>query len=200
MISVYVSLGIVPHAEERPRAHALLAECLKAAGADYVFGQTPLTLGKHGKPSLADRPDIHYNLSHAKGIRACMTAPDECGIDCESVRKYKPRVAERVFSHEEQALLAAAPEAERDMLFFRLWTLKEAYVKAIGVGIGFPMNKVSFTLSGGGISSNVPNWHFAQFIINGTAIVSLCTSSQIDQTVTRLDTENDLLVLNVPTV
>ena len=91
MISIYVSLGTVPHAEERPRAHALLAECLMAAGADYVFGQTPLTLGEHGKPSLADRPDIHYNLSHAKGIRACMTAPDECGIEdgCRSASTQK---------------------------------------------------------------------------------------------------------------
>ena len=120
------------------------------------------------------------------------------GIDAEAPRAVKEQLLKRVCTPAEAEQILAA--ADRETAFSQYWTLKEAYVKAIGVGIGFPMNKVSFTLTDGGISSNVPNWRFAQFIINGKAIVSLCTSSQIDQTVTRLDTENDLLVLNVPTV
>ena len=187
MTDVYVSLADLPHTEQRRHAHGLLAECLKAAGAEYVFEQTPLTLGEHGKPSLVSRPDIHYNLSHANGVCACLADADECGIDCESIRQYKPRVAERVFSAEEQAALAALPEDGRDMYFFRIWTLKEAYVKAIGVGISYPMNTVSFTLTDEDIFTNVRDWHFAQFIINGRAVVSVCTKQAAKQKVTQVE-------------
>jgi 4'-phosphopantetheinyl transferase len=195
MIDVYVSLEAVPFKEQRPHAHGLLAECLKAAGAEYVFGETPLTKGEHGKPSLVSRPDIHYNLSHANGVCACVADRDECGIDCETVRPYRPRVTQRVFSAEEQAVLAALPEGERDMYFFRIWTLKEAFVKAIGVGVSYPMKTVSFDLSGGAISANAGDWRFAQFIINETAVVSVCSKAVTEQKTERITTREEHLIL-----
>ena len=197
MISVYVSLRDVPHSGQRAHAHGLLAECLRAAEAEYVFEQTPLVLGERGKPSLAGRPDIHYNLSHANGVCACLADVSECGIDCECVREYRPRVAQKVFSAEEQAALAAADESARDMYFFRLWTLKEAYVKALGVGIGFPMDTVSFSFEGDRIISSAAGYSFAQFIINGSAVVSVCTEAQIEQRVKRIETAEEKIVIEV---
>ncbi len=197
MISVYVSLESVPHGEQRRHAHGLLTECLAAAGAEYAFEKTPLILGEQGKPSLAERPDIFYNLSHAEGVCACFANRDECGIDCECVREYRPRVARKVFSADELAALEAAAEGERDMLFFRIWTLKEAFVKAIGRGIGYPMNTVSFVFSGDEISSNAAGWRFAQFIINETAVVSVCTKEKIRQKQTKIETQNKRLILNI---
>ena len=195
MRSVYISLGTHPHTEQRQAAHALLSECLAAAGAEYTYGLTPLTLGEHGKPSLAARPDIHYNLSHAKGVCACMTDADECGIDCECVREHKPRVAARVFSPAELETLAALPEHERDMFFFRIWTLKEAFVKAVGVGISYPMNTLSFTLAPDSITSDLPGWHFAQLIINNSAIVSLCTRSPVAHPLRTISTTDPKLIV-----
>jgi 4'-phosphopantetheinyl transferase len=102
-----------------------------------------------------------------------------------------------VFSADELAALEAAAEGERDMLFFRIWTLKEAFVKAIGTGIGYPMNTISFAFSGDEISSNADGWRFAQFIINETAVVSLCTKAEIWQQLKRIETQNKRLILNI---
>ena len=184
---IAVSLKKLPHAEQSAHAHSMLAECLESFGVSYVRGVTPMTYGKLGKPSLAERPDLHFNLSHAEGVTACIVSDSECGIDCECVRPCRMRVAKRAFSPQENARLENAEGEERDMLFFRIWTLKEAYVKALGTGISYPMNSVTIMPEGEGIFSDAEGWHFAQYIINGRAIVSVCESKPIPQTVTYMD-------------
>ena len=181
---IAVSLEKIPHSEQSAHAHALLAECLGRSGFEYVRGVTPMTYGKFGKPSLAERPGIHFNLSHGEGVTACIVSDSECGIDCECVRPCRMRVAKRAFSAREQALLESAEGDGRDMLFFRIWTLKEAYVKALGTGISYPMNSVTIIPSGSGIVSDAEGWYFMQYIINGSAVVSVCVNKPIPQTVT----------------
>ena len=169
-----ISMTDIEKRQLHDHAHKLLRECLKLRCVEYN-DTTPITKGKFGKPALAERPDIHYNLSHANGIAACMISDYECGIDCENVRSYRPNVAKRVFSENEQKMFEAAPENEKDILFFRLWTLKEAYVKAIGVGISYPMNSVEFSFSGDEIISNRDECRFRQYTIDGGKyIVSVC--------------------------
>ena len=155
-------------------AHSLLRECLKKHNISYSR-DTKITYGKHGKPSLADYPDIFYNISHSDGISACMIGESECGIDCEKVRSYRPKVAKRVFSEKEKALLESATGRERDLIFFRLWTLKEAYIKALGTGLSYPMNTVEFYFDGNNIITNIENFSFKQYTIrDGEFVVSLC--------------------------
>ena len=50
----------------------------------------------------------------------------------------------------QKQLVENLPPEHRDLLFFRLWTLKEAYIKAIGLGLSYPMNKAEFTFSADG--------------------------------------------------
>ena len=158
----------------RAHAHKLLRECLKPMGVDYGE-DTPVTKGKMGKPSLSERPDIHYNISHADGIAACIVSDRECGIDCEKVREYRPNVMKRAFSEKERKMVESAPEKERDILFFRLWTLKEAYVKAIGIGISYPMNEVEFSFRGNEIISDRKGCRFRQYIIDkGRFVTAVC--------------------------
>lgn len=155
-------------------AHKLLRECLRAVGVAYSEN-TPVIKGEMGKPSLKEYPYIHYNLSHARGISACIVSEEECGIDCEMVREYRPNVAKRVFSDSELKMLDEASGSEKDLIFFRLWTLKEAYVKTVGIGISYPMNTVEFSFEGNEIFSNIKDCRFRQYLIGGSSyVVSVC--------------------------
>lgn len=171
---IIISVKSVPKGEQHSHAHRLLRECLKARGIEYSE-KTAITKNKYGKPSLTDYPEIFYNVSHGDGIAGCIVSDKECGIDCENVREYRPNVLKRAFTEAEQALVKNAPENERDLMFFRLWTLKESYIKAIGVGLSFPMKNVGFSFENGNISSNVSGYRFRQYILkNNKFIVSIC--------------------------
>ncbi|NLT09753.1 MAG: 4'-phosphopantetheinyl transferase superfamily protein [Ruminococcus sp.] len=169
-----ISLMNIERKAQHSHAHAMLRECLRPYGIDYN-DDTPVSRGKMGKPSLADRPDVHFNLSHADGVTACIVSGRECGIDCEGVRPFRQNVIRRVFSEKEKQLFEAAPEEEKNLLFFRLWTLKEAYVKAIGTGISFPMNEAEFSFADGEIICSQPDCSFRQYILEGGRfVVSVC--------------------------
>ena len=174
-----ISLKEVPKKEQRPHAHNLLRECLRTRHIDYVTDVTPVTRNEHGKPSLTEYPEINYNLSHANGIAVCLVSDTECGVDCEGVRPYRPNVVRRAFSDNEKLLIENVPNTERDLLFFRLWTLKEAYVKAIGIGISYPLNTVEFSFTGDKIISSVKDHYFRQYILrDGRFIVSVCEKKE----------------------
>lgn len=174
-----ISLKEVPKKEQRSHAHNLLRECLKTHNIDYLTDKTPIVRGEHGKPSLAEYPEIKYNMSHANGIAVCMLSDKECGVDCEGVRPYRPNVVKRSFSESEKILIENAGENERDLLFFRLWTLKEAYVKAIGIGISYPMNTVEFSFMDNKIISSVKDYRFRQYILkDGQFIIAVCEKIQ----------------------
>lgn len=158
---------------QHAHAHALLRECLKQRRIAYS-DDTPMRFGKLGKPYLAERQDVFFNLSHADGIAACIVADSECGIDCEKVRRWRPNVVKRSFSASEQALIESAPEDERALMFFRLWTLKEAYVKMLGIGVSYPLSEVSFGFEPERIVCSEPGCIFRQYIVKNEFIVSTC--------------------------
>ena len=173
---ILISTEQVPKAEQHSHAHSLLSRALKEFGIDYVSGVTPVIFGEHGKPSLAECPEVRFNISHADGITAVAVSDFECGIDCERVRAYDPRVMKRVCTEAEQAAISSAPEDERDMLFFRLWTLKEAYVKALGKGLSFPMREAAFMFEGDKILTELSG-AFMQYVINNAFAVAGCELS-----------------------
>lgn len=99
--------------------------------------------GPHGKPRLADTvhgtPPIFFNLSHSAGLALIAVSPDcEVGVDIEAVRPLTQvsEMAAAVFSDEDQAALAATPEAERELAFYRMWTAMEACLKAASASLG----------------------------------------------------------------
>lgn len=174
MNMLMISIKDMDKRELHSHAHRLLRECLRPYSIDYGE-DTPVIKGKMGKPSLEGFPDIHYNLSHADGIAACIVSGSECGIDCERIREYRPNVMKRVFSDSERSMVESAAEENKNELFFRLWTLKEAYVKAIGIGISYPMNTVEFSFEDGRITANREGCRFRQYIVRDRRfVISVC--------------------------
>ncbi len=90
-----------------------------------------------GKPYLRDYPNIHYNISHIKGVIVCAVSDKPVGIDIERVKKINKRIVERYFTQNEQSYIFASKE-NQDERFVEIWTRKEAYVKRIGKGMAIP--------------------------------------------------------------
>jgi 4'-phosphopantetheinyl transferase len=107
--------------------------------------------GERGKPRLAEG-GLEFNVSHSGELAlAAVTAGVEVGVDVEAVRGMEDalRISERFFSAAERVVLAACPAAERDAAFFRCWTRKEAYVKAVGDGIALGLDRFDVSLDEG---------------------------------------------------
>ena len=103
--------------------------------------------GPHGKPALAGK-ELSFNLSHAGGL-ALLAVTRSCpvGIDIEhmSSARASDEIAARFFSLHEQESLVAYPDGERAKAFFRIWSRKEAVIKALGEGLACPLH--SFDVS-----------------------------------------------------
>ncbi len=174
------SLYVCP-AEHRARhmqheaAHILLRQAVQEYAQEHAISveeERPLfAYNDYGKPSFSDYPEIHFNLSHCDGLAVCLLSAHECGVDAEMKRTIRHKVVKRVFSTDEQKLLAGAEDP--DWMFTRLWTLKESYVKAIGIGIGFPMQTVSFYPEENTIHSNRKDAEFYQISLE-EHVISIC--------------------------
>ena len=119
------------------------AYLLLCQGLREIYGITEKPMfeyGPHGKPFIIGHPDIHFNLSHCKEAVVCAISDHSIGVDVESVERYKESVARHVMNEHELKMIA---EAERPgVMFTRLWTMKEAFVKRSGSGITDNMKHV----------------------------------------------------------
>jgi 4'-phosphopantetheinyl transferase len=131
-------------------AHDLLRRTLSqfsdVGPAEWRFGAD-----HYGKPfienSIPGESPLSFSLSHTRGVVACAVADGtEVGIDVECAdRTVSPlEIADRYFSPEEALQLRKYSESERRVRFAELWTLKEAYLKAVGVGLSGSLSEPSF--------------------------------------------------------
>ena len=108
--------------------------------------------GEHGRPDIAGppgTPPLRFNLSHTEGLIACLITLDrEVGVDVEYIDRPSSTVeiADRFFSPSEVRALRSQPEERQRSRFFDYWTLKEAYIKARGMGLALPLDQFSFHL------------------------------------------------------
>ncbi len=100
------------------------------------------------EPEQAGAPPLQFNLSHTSGLVAlAVTRGHRVGVDVERVsRVVDLAVADRHFARTEVRDLRALPVAEQPVAFFEYWTLKEAYIKARGMGLALPLGAFAFTL------------------------------------------------------
>ncbi len=108
----------------------------------------------YGRPSIANQcapKNLHFNLSHADGMVVCgFAATEEIGVDVESTIRVCSylELAERCFSETEFEKLKSFKPAQVASEFFNFWTLKEAYIKARGMGLHLPLDQFSFVIGG----------------------------------------------------
>ena len=138
-------------------AHALVRTALSAYGP-FRPGEWRYSHGPQGQPALLGAPvDLRFSLSHSgRHAAVAVTLGRAVGLDLELIEPGKDSfpIAERFFTEAELALLRRCDDFERAARFARLWTVKEAVLKARGVGLGSGLSTVEVALDAkGGLTS-----------------------------------------------
>lgn len=118
----------------------LLGQALECPPQDICFAYSV-----YGKPYLVQEPNLklHFNLSHSEGLALiALTLGRDVGVDIEKVTPSlrDDTVPEQFFHPHEVALLRSLPQPDQAEAFLRFWVLKEAYIKALGKGLSFPLH------------------------------------------------------------
>lgn len=130
--------------------HALLREII-ARYLSKTPAEIQFTANAHGKPELtggAGVDGLQFNLSTSGPmVLYAFTWGRRIGIDVEQVRREVNwmEIAAEFFHPEEVRCLRESPEAGREELFFSYWTIKEAFIKARGLGLQRPLLETDFT-------------------------------------------------------
>ncbi len=138
------------------REHFLVRRGLLRALVGSYLAVRPASIrfsaGCHGKPKLGpafDGSGIHFNVSHSTGWALYAIARNRSvGVDIESMNPARadPAIAARFFATGEQADLRTLSGADWVTGFFNCWTRKEAYIKATGKGLSYPLDAFEVSL------------------------------------------------------
>lgn len=163
----------------------ILSRYLGQAPHDIIFSH-----GERGKPSIQGS-DIQFNMSHTEDIALyAITRSHPIGVDIEAIKtsKYHQGIVESNFSPQELAQYQSLPESEKLEAFFRAWTRKEAYIKAIGLGLYYPLEKFTVDLSSRGenglisiegSTERAKNWLSTSFFVGEKFIASIAIEARI---------------------
>ena len=171
------------HADERARAarlrhdrdrnHFIARRGQLRIRLAQEFGEAPeeirIRMDAHGKPFLPEHPELCFNLSHSHGLALCAIGHGVmvgCDIEWRNPELACRDVADRLFAPSERAALAALPDALWVDGFFNCWTRKEAYVKALGMGLSFSLDAFSVSVAPGEpprLIEASPGWSLSSF-------------------------------------
>jgi 4'-phosphopantetheinyl transferase len=152
-------------------AHALLRFALwqETGASDAKF-----VIGAYGKPELDPpygSPRLRFNLSHSGTLAVCgVCYGHDIGVDTERVDAHFAfdDIAARYFTPNEQAQIASAQGSDRLAAFWRIWTMKEAVLKAVGRGLSAPLTDFEISLNPlalrcpPGEAKHSEKWHIEQ--------------------------------------
>ncbi|MBQ9861392.1 MAG: 4'-phosphopantetheinyl transferase superfamily protein [Clostridia bacterium] len=177
MVLIAVSCAHVPHAanilsdmrlqkaaalkNEADQARSLCAglaldACLRTVGLRER--DVTVAMDEHGKPYLADHPDLYFNLSHSGDWAVCALDDAPIGVDLE---QHRPIDTERLAKR----YLGISEPLTREKIF-SLWTKKESYLKAVGVGLS------------GLHTEPDDNWHFKEYPLMGYSL-TVCSQKAV---------------------
>jgi 4'-phosphopantetheinyl transferase len=154
-------------------------------------GEWAFSVGPRGRPAIAAPhtvPPLEFNISHSADLVLLgVTSGRTLGIDTESIAAREADIdgLDRYFAPEESAALLSLPPGERRRRFFELWTLKESYIKARGMGLAIPLDGFRFELCGEGrlamhvrpeLGDSPRRWRLWQLALRPDYLAAVCAS------------------------
>lgn len=170
-------------------AGALLMCALQKENVGNVSIEVKLT----GKPYLAGKENLFFNLSHSENMVMCAVADKEVGCDVERKTEFDRALASYVMTKQEfQQIYGLESEAKQQEMFFRLWTLKESYMKATGLGIGLEPGTFGMKVEKESISVIPPvderEFYFKEYYLDDGYCYSCCSlSDEFSEGMTKVD-------------
>lgn len=169
--------------------HVALRHALSRCVPVVAPGEWSFDRGPCGRPEVLagrDLPPIRFNISHTRGAMAfVVTATADCGIDIEAKNSQLDlgAMSSLVLGDSERIMMASTCEGDRLRLFYQLWTLKEAYLKACGLGLSRPMTTVEFDVraTSPALAESRPRdgraWQFDQWSVGDEYLVALAVGA-----------------------
>lgn len=151
----------------RAMAKSMVGRSLGVAASAWEWHEGP-----HGRPEVRDPGcPVRFSVAHSAGLVVCAVARDrEVGADVEDLQRRPPAplVVTRYCSPGEAADIHAASQESWPSRFLSYWTLKEAYLKARGLGISVTLSEIEFALNGaepriafhGSLAGTDDRWRF----------------------------------------
>ena len=162
---------------ERDKSRFIAARgALRLILASYLSvepGAIRFCYGKDGKPRLQNAfgmTGIQFNLSHSEGLALYVfTRGHEVGVDVEYMREISEmeQIVEQFFSVRERVFFGTLPTSEKHKAFLNWWTRKEAFMKAVGEGLSYPLDRFDVSAEPGksvellrtvGVAKEGPRW------------------------------------------
>jgi len=141
---------------ERDRRHFIVRRGLLRHILSKYLGQSPCEFvfcyNSYGKPALVSTSGehlLHFNVSHSGRLALYAITPClEVGVDIELVRPVEDAkdIVKHFFSNQEKVDFITLPERMKQQAFYTCWTRKEAYIKARGEGLSYPLDKFSVSM------------------------------------------------------
>ena len=170
----------------RALARTVLSRYAAVRPEEWTF-----STGPHGRPAICAppiHPALEFNISHSADlVMLGVTSERTLGIDTESIGSREADIdgLDRYFAPEESAALLSLPPGERRRRFFELWTLKESYIKARGMGLAIALDAFRFELSGERgltlhmrreLADSPQRWRLWQLALRGDYLAAICAA------------------------
>jgi 4'-phosphopantetheinyl transferase len=169
--------------EDKKRALAgiLLSKYAIAKVFGISLDEIRVEKNKYGKPHVVGKRGVHFNISHSGDYVVCAVAGSPVGIDVQEHKSGGLDIAERFFLQEERDALAMCEGDAKRKLFYEIWSLKEAYIKCIGMGLSKPLDEFGVVKESGKYmlidkGERIEEYHFCKYDIDER--YSLCVCSQ----------------------
>ena len=169
-----------------------LVRCVLSRYADVSPEAWRFRENRFGRPEIVPRhgvPPLRFNVSHSYGVvTAAFTLGHDVGIDVESLsRSLSVDAVSKFLSTAEHEQIAALTGVAQSDALLRIWTLKEAYAKARGMGFSLPFDRFSFAVNArrkpslacdSEIDENPGSWQFEQFDITPSHVAAVAVRTE----------------------
>jgi 4'-phosphopantetheinyl transferase len=177
---------------EEDKKRSIMAEVLLRHSLKKDFG---ITKNSYGKPMLKNFEQIHFNLAHSGDWVVCGVSDVPIGIDVEIIKSNDLDVAKAFFTSSEYKDILNQPKEQQIKYFYKIWTLKESYVKAEGKGLSIPLNSFRFCILPHAIQMYEGNqmskkYCFQVFNLDDFHVVAVCSKKLSEEAISIVSIEN----------
>lgn len=137
IISAYRIKKAIKYKSEKDRKLSILSSLLlDKALREYGLCEKDMqySTNDYGKPYFINAKELHFSISHSGDYAMVVLSDKEIGCDIQQIKDINLSIADRFFTADERECVKSTED------FFRIWALKESFIKAVGKGLAIPLN------------------------------------------------------------
>jgi len=151
------------------------------AAKDFGLDNILIKEDENGKPYI-ENSDVYFNLSHSGERVMCAMGRHKVGCDVQKIKPVDTKLAQRFFAKDEyETIMSEQNESDRTKRLVRLWTLKESFSKAVGLGLKMPLNSFCIELSNDvKVLQNVSqkDYYFKEYDLHDGYYYAVCSTAK----------------------